>query len=57
VITRDRETLQTAVEEDVTYYSTAPSVQAALEALRAREEPLDVRPVSDRPVRDAEWGR
>jgi carbamoyl-phosphate synthase large subunit len=57
VITRDRESLQTAVEEDVTYYSTAPSVQAALEALRAREEPLDVRPVSERPVRDAEWGR
>jgi carbamoyl-phosphate synthase large subunit len=57
VITRDRESLQTAVEEDVTYYSTAPSVQAALEALRAREEPLDVRAVDDRPVRRAQWGR
>ena len=57
VITRDRDSLQTAVEEDVTYYSTAPSVQAALEALRAREEPLDVRAVSERPVRAAEWGR
>lgn len=57
VITRDRESLQTAVEEDVTYYSTAPSVQAALEALRAREEPLDVRAISERPVREAEWGR
>ncbi|ADJ14642.1 carbamoyl-phosphate synthase large subunit [Halalkalicoccus jeotgali] len=57
VITRDRESLQTAVEEDVTYYSTAPSVQAALEALRARDDPLDVRAVSDRPVREAEWGR
>lgn len=57
VITRDRESLQTAVEEDVTYYSTAPSVQAALEALRAREEPLDVRAVSERPVREAQWGR
>lgn len=57
VITRDRESLQTAVEEDVTYYSTAPSVQAALEALRAREEPLDVQAVSERPVRESEWGR
>lgn len=57
VITRDREALQTAVEEDVTYYSTAPSVQAALEALRAREEPLDIKAVSERPVRKAEWGR
>ncbi|MCL7417123.1 MAG: carbamoyl-phosphate synthase large subunit, partial [Halalkalicoccus sp.] len=57
VITRDRESLQTAVEEDVTYYSTAPSVQAALEALRARDDPLDVRAVSERPVREAEWGR
>lgn len=57
VITRDRESLQTAVEEDVTYYSTAPSVQAALEALRARDDPLDVQAVSDRPVREAEWGR
>ena len=57
VITRDRDALQTAVEEDVTYYSTAPSVQAALEALRSRDEPLDVRSVTDRPVRRAEWGR
>ncbi|MEM4782056.1 MAG: carbamoyl-phosphate synthase large subunit, partial [Halalkalicoccus sp.] len=57
VVTRDRETLQTAVEEEITYYSTAPSVQAALEALRARDEPLDVRAVSERPVREAEWGR
>ncbi|MFC7223514.1 carbamoyl-phosphate synthase large subunit [Halalkalicoccus sp. GCM10025322] len=57
VVTRDREALQTAVEEDVTYYSTAPSVQAALEALRSRDEPLDVRSVTDRPVRQAEWGR
>ncbi|WP_336343758.1 carbamoyl-phosphate synthase large subunit [Halalkalicoccus ordinarius] len=57
VITRDRESLQTAVEEDVTYYSTAPSVQAALEALRAREEPLDVQPIDGRPIRQAQWGR
>ncbi|MFC6903899.1 carbamoyl-phosphate synthase large subunit [Halalkalicoccus tibetensis] len=57
VVTRDRDSLETAVEEDVTYYSTAPSVQAALEALRARDEPLDVRAVSERPVKEAEWGR
>ncbi|MFB6137374.1 MAG: ATP-grasp domain-containing protein, partial [Halobacteriaceae archaeon] len=56
VISRDRKALQTAVEEDVTYYSTAPSVEAALEALRARDEPLDVEAVSRRPKRAGRWG-
>jgi len=56
IISRDREAMQTAVEEDVTYYSTAQSVQAALDALRARNEPLDVRAVSERPKRRAKWG-
>jgi carbamoyl-phosphate synthase large subunit len=57
VISRDLDTLQTAVEEDITYYSTAPSVQAALEALKARNEPLDVAAVTERPRTAREWGR
>jgi carbamoyl-phosphate synthase large subunit len=57
VISRDREALQTAVEEDVTYYSTAPSVQAALDALKARNEPLDVAAVTERPRSTRKWGR
>jgi len=56
VISRDLETLQTAVEENVTYYSTAPSVQAALEALKARNEPLDVAAVTERPRDGRRWG-
>ena len=57
IISRNREALQAAVEEGVTYYSTAPSVQAALEALRARDEPLDVAPIQDRPRRAEYWGQ
>jgi carbamoyl-phosphate synthase large subunit len=56
VITRDRETLQTAVEEDITYYSTVPAVTAALEALRAREDPLDVAPLGERRKHQRQWG-
>mgnify|MGYP000123666662 CR=1 FL=1 len=56
VITRDLETLRTAVEEDITYYSTVPAVTAALEALQAREEPLDVAPVSKRVKQTRKWG-
>ncbi|MFB6105353.1 MAG: carbamoyl-phosphate synthase large subunit [Halobacteriaceae archaeon] len=56
VITRDRKALQTAVEEDVTYYSTVPSVEAALEALRSRDLPTDVESVSRRPKRTRQWG-
>jgi len=56
VITRDRETLQTAVEEDITYYSTVPAVMAALEALQARGEPMDVAAVDERTKHARNWG-
>jgi carbamoyl-phosphate synthase large subunit len=57
IISRDRKLLEVAVEEDLTYFSTAASANAALEALRSADEPLDVVSISDRPKRVAEWGR
>jgi carbamoyl-phosphate synthase large subunit len=57
VVSDDRDALRTAVEEDVPYISTAAGATAALDALAHREDSLSVRPVSERPVRDAEWGR
>ncbi len=56
VITHDPDTLKTAVEEEITYYSTAQSVEAALEALQNRDEPLDVRAVGRRPKVQRNWG-
>ncbi|WP_132057916.1 carbamoyl-phosphate synthase large subunit [Halorussus amylolyticus] len=57
IVSRNRDVLETAVEEEVTYFSTEASAQAALEALDARDEPLDVLPVGDRPKTTREWGR
>ncbi|WP_135806330.1 carbamoyl-phosphate synthase large subunit [Halorussus marinus] len=57
IVSRNRDVLETAVEEEVTYFSTEASASAALEALDAREEPLDVLPVGDRPKQVREWGR
>ncbi|WP_224449021.1 carbamoyl-phosphate synthase large subunit [Haloprofundus salilacus] len=57
VVSDDRETLETCVSEEVPYFSTEASTEAALEALSVRDEPLDVMAVSDRPRRAAEWGR
>jgi len=56
IVSRDSDAMQTAVEEGVTYYSTAASVQAALEALQSREQDLDVAPVSSRPTLEENWG-
>jgi carbamoyl-phosphate synthase large subunit len=57
IISRNREPLQVAVEQEVTYFSTYPSAKAALAALDAQEEPLDVESVSERPKRTAKWGQ
>ncbi len=57
IVSRDRDLLEVAVEEEITYFSTPASAAAALEALEAKEEPIDVQAVSDRPKRSAEWGR
>ncbi len=57
IISRDRELLETAVEEDVTYFSTTASAKAALEARKQKDDPIDVRSVSDRPQRQEYWGQ
>ncbi|UPV75091.1 carbamoyl-phosphate synthase large subunit [Halorussus limi] len=57
IVSRNRDLLETAVEEEITYFSTEASAAAALEALDARDEPLDVEPVGDRPKRTREWGK
>jgi carbamoyl-phosphate synthase large subunit len=57
IISRDRNLLEVAVEEEVTYFSTPASAQAALEALKAKDEPIDVQTITDRPKRTADWGR
>jgi len=57
IVSRNREALETAVEEEVTYFSTLPSAKAALEAIEAADEPLDVAPVGSRKKRDEYWGQ
>ncbi|MEF8886133.1 MAG: carbamoyl-phosphate synthase large subunit, partial [Haloarculaceae archaeon] len=57
IISRKRDPLETAVEEEVTYFSTLPSAKAALEAIEAADEPLDVVPIDSRPKRDEYWGQ
>jgi carbamoyl-phosphate synthase large subunit len=55
IVSRHREPLAVAVEQGVTYFSTEQSAWAALSALEASEEPLDVEPISQRPTRTAKW--
>ncbi|MFC7211803.1 carbamoyl-phosphate synthase large subunit [Natronoarchaeum sp. GCM10025321] len=57
IISRDRDLLETAVEEEVTYFSTTASAKAALEARKQQDDPIDVRPVTDRPQRQEYWGQ
>jgi len=57
IVSRAREPLTVAVEEVVTYFSTYPSARAALAALHAKDEPLDVQALSDRAKRDEFWGQ
>ncbi|KTG09332.1 carbamoyl phosphate synthase large subunit [Haloprofundus marisrubri] len=57
VVSDNRELLETCVTEEVPYFSTEASTNAALSALDVSDEPLDVMAVSDRPRRTAEWGR
>ena len=57
IVSRNRDLLETAVEEEITYFSTEASAAAALEALDARDEPLDVKPVGDRPKQVRDWGK
>lgn len=57
IVSRERDPLEVAVEESVTYISTVPSAEAALDALHAKEEDLDVMAVGDRPTRAEYWGQ
>ncbi|WP_135535722.1 carbamoyl-phosphate synthase large subunit [Halostella pelagica] len=56
IISRDRDLLEVAVEEEITYFSTEASAKAALEALDAADDPLDVASVDSRPKTRADWG-
>ncbi|MCO8243120.1 MULTISPECIES: carbamoyl-phosphate synthase large subunit [unclassified Haladaptatus] len=57
LVSDDRAALETAVEEDIPYFTTVASAKAALEALAARDEDLCVQSVGDRPKVAREWGR
>ncbi|WP_416840609.1 carbamoyl-phosphate synthase large subunit [Haloferax sp. DFSO52] len=57
VVSRNRETLIDCVEEEVGYFSTYASTKAALEARGAKDEDIDVLPVSDRKRTVANWGQ
>jgi carbamoyl-phosphate synthase large subunit len=56
ILSRDRDVLEVAVEEEITYFSTVPSARAALEAIETKDEPLDVLPLSQRPTERRDWG-
>ncbi|MUV89537.1 carbamoyl-phosphate synthase large subunit [Halapricum sp. CBA1109] len=57
VLSRDREVLEACVEETVTYFSTRESAEAALEAVNAADDPLNVQAIGDRPKDAREWGK
>jgi len=57
IVSRAREPLAVAVEESVTYFSTYPSARAAVAAIDAADEPLDVRALADRPTYHERWGQ
>jgi carbamoyl-phosphate synthase large subunit len=56
IVSRNREALEVAVEEDVTYFSTHASAEAVLEGLRHQDDPIDVQATSDRPKKRQNWG-
>ncbi|MDZ5809792.1 carbamoyl-phosphate synthase large subunit [Halorubrum sp. AD140] len=56
IVSRQRELLEVAVEEEITYFSTHASATAALEAIEHAGDDIDVMAVSDRPKRVATWG-
>jgi carbamoyl-phosphate synthase large subunit len=56
IVSRQRDLLEVAVEEEITYFSTHASAKAALEAIDHKADDLDVMAVSDRPKRVENWG-
>ncbi|AHG00124.1 carbamoyl-phosphate synthase large subunit [Halostagnicola larsenii XH-48] len=56
VVSRDRDSLEMAVEEEIPYLSTEASAEAYVEGLESAGGNLEVETVSDRPKRAARWG-
>jgi len=56
IVSRNREALEIAVEENVTYFSTQASAEAVLAGLRHQNDPIDVQATSDRPKVEKRWG-
>ncbi|WP_222916971.1 carbamoyl-phosphate synthase large subunit [Natrinema sp. SYSU A 869] len=56
VVSRDRDSLEMAVEEEIPYLSTEASAEAYVEALDSFEGDLEVASVTDRPKHAAKWG-
>ncbi len=56
VVSRDRDALEMAVEEEIPYLSTVASAEAYLEGLESFDGDLEVAAVTDRPKQVAEWG-
>jgi len=56
IVSRDRDSLEMAVEEEIPYLSTEASAKAYVEALDSFDGELEVESVSDRPKRVADWG-
>jgi carbamoyl-phosphate synthase large subunit len=57
VLSRNRDVLEVCVRETITYFSTIESAQAALEAIRHAEEPMDVESIDRRPKMQEYWGQ
>ncbi|WP_226039332.1 carbamoyl-phosphate synthase large subunit [Natrinema sp. DC36] len=57
IVSRDRDSLEMAVEEEIPYLSTEASAKAYVEALDTFDGNLEVESVSDRPKRVADWGK
>ncbi|WP_455447874.1 carbamoyl-phosphate synthase large subunit [Natrinema thermotolerans] len=56
VVSRDRDSLEMAVEEEIPYLSTVASAEAYVEALDEFDGDLEVASVTERPKRTAKWG-
>ncbi|MEY7848469.1 carbamoyl-phosphate synthase large subunit [Natrarchaeobius sp. A-rgal3] len=56
VVSRDRDSLEMAVEEEIPYLSTVASAKAYVEALDSFDGGLEVAAVTDRPHRVENWG-
>ncbi|MFD1563418.1 carbamoyl-phosphate synthase large subunit [Haloarchaeobius amylolyticus] len=56
IVSRDRDSLEMAVEEEIPYLSTVASAEAYVEALESFDGDLEVAAVTDRPKNVAKWG-